>query len=108
VLAQNRFEVLAVDEFEYQERFVLLTALIEQTDQVGMAQVGDEATLAAKAFLQLMVAVQSRVQAFDGDLAIEDGVVGTPNGGHASATDQSVDAISTAEHAFRGAHLSRR
>ncbi len=77
-------EVDAIDEFHDEEMKGPGVPEIEDVDDVGMIEAGEDAGFAGKAFLEGRVVVVVDVENLQGDLAIEPWLAGFVDGAHAT------------------------
>ena len=83
----------AVDELHDDEVDIALAVEVVHTHDVGVAESGHGARLAAEAADEGGVDGEVAVEDLEGDGAVEAGVTGLVDGGHAAAADQGGDLI---------------
>ena len=79
--------------FHHQEGGVAIGALVENVDQVWVAELGRHLRLLDEAVAERRVFCKVRVDDLDGDLAVEALIGGQINVGHAAAGEQTLNAI---------------
>ena len=96
--AQDRGEVLAVDQLHHDERTAGILAVVVHADHVRMVELGDVLGLLAEAREEVRIAAVLRPEQLDGDVAIQLGVMRPEDGRHATLTEKLDQAVAPAEH----------
>ena len=95
--AQDRREVLAVDQLHDDERAVRVLAVVVDGDDVRVVERGGRLGLLAEARGEVGVAQVLGSEELEGDVAAEPGVGGAVDGRHPAAAEELDQAISTAQ-----------
>ena len=99
VAAHDRGQVLTVDELHDDERAVLVLAEVVDRDDVGVVERGGGQGLLAEAGAEVRIATVLGAEDLDRDVAIELGVVGAVDAGHAPLPEELHQSIPPAEDA---------
>ena len=99
VPAHDRGQVLPVDELHDDERAVLVLAEVVDGHDVGMVERGGGERLLAEARAEVRIATVLGAEDLDRDVAIELGVVGAVDAGHAPLPEELHQPIPPAEDA---------
>ena len=96
---EDRGDVLAVDPLHDDERALLVDAVVVDGDDVRMVERGGSLRLLAEPAAELRVAPVLGTEELDGNVAVQLGVMGPVDGGHATLAQELHEAIAAPEHA---------
>ncbi len=104
VAAEERGEILAVDQLHHEVRALVVDAEVVDRHDAGVAERRSSVSLLAKSRDEVGVAPEFPVEDLDGDIAAELAVGGAVDRGHAALAQQLDEAIPPTEHVAETSH----